>query len=297
MRRLTLLLLLLAGCDFESTSPLDIALPDYAPQLVVGAFVSPDGPIEARFAVSAALLAEYDADASRRLGPVLRAAIYDEAGALLDSLRWDASAGGPYPLFRSTVVPRAGQRYEMRASAPGLPPVRAVADVPRVVAVRVAPGSGDANSVRVSWDDPPGPAVYRIGLTFLGDLSDRRADFTSPDLLLRRSYQDLDGAASIETDGLQYFSGEALVRDAAFDGQTYTVPVTALTLYVRPEDRRALRVTLSVLSPDFARYMQALDVQQASAGNPFVQPTDAFTNVEGGLGAFVGWSSASVTVR
>ena len=192
-------------------------------------------------------------------------------------------------------MPAPGRRYELRAHAPGLPPVRAVAVVPRPVAVRAGPGAG--STVRVSWDDPPGAAVYRLGLTFLGDSSERPAGFSSPDLLLRPSYATLDAEVDVATDGLQYFFGEALVRDAAFDGQTHASPVTALTEHVRPEDRRALRVTLSVLSPDFARYMQALGVQRESAGNPFVQPTEAFTNVEGGLGAFVGWASASATVR
>lgn len=56
-------------------------------------------------------------------------------------------------------------------------------------------------------------------------------------------------------------------------------------------------VTRTVVSADYARYQQSVEVQRASAGNPFVQPSRVFTNVEGGLGAFVGSAGASVVVR
>lgn len=290
-----------AGCDFGSSKPVDIDLPDVAPRLVVGGFVSPGGPVEIRVGRSVGLLAPPDTAGARALGRTLRAALYDEGGRFLDSLRVVTGAGGAYPLFRSTVVPAPGRRYELRASAEGLPDVRAVAEIPIPVPLRVrreADAPDGQTRVTLAWDDPPGASVYQIALALVGENTAGSVSFASTDPLLRTSFERLDatGDADPTADGgVRYFSPRAVFRDAAFDGQTHeTLIIVDSNLFGEP---LPFRVTLTVVSADYARYQQSVEVQRASAGDPFVQPSRVFSNVEGGLGAFVGSAGTSAVVE
>lgn len=301
MRLWPLLLLALAGCDFAFSKPVEIELPDTEPRLVVGGFLSPDGPVEVRVGRSVSLLSPADTAGTRALGRSLRAALYDDAGRFLDSLRIVAGAGGAYPLFRSAVVPAPGRRYELRASAAGLPDVRAVAEipVPAVLRLRRETDAPDGQArVTLAWDDRPGAAVYQIALTDVGDDAFNFVPFASTDPLLRTSYERLDASGDADPavdGGVRYFGRRAVFRDAAFDGRTHE---TVLTVYARAfGEPRPFRATLSVVSADYVRYQQSVEVQRASSGNPFVQPSRVFSNVEGGLGAFVGSAGASVVVN
>ncbi len=291
----------LAGCDFGSSKPVDIDLPEVEPRLVVGGFISPDEPVEIRVGRSVGLLAPPDTAGARALSRTLRAALYDESGLFLDSLRFVTGVGGAYPLFRSTVVPVPGRRYELRASAAGLPDVRAVAEIPVPVPLRVrreANAPDGQTRVTLSWDDPPGASVYQIALARVGANVSSSVSFASTDPVLRTSYERLDATADADPTvdgGVRYFSPRAVFRDAAFDGQTHeTLIIADARIFGEPFP---FRVVLSVVSADYARYQQSVEVQRASAGNPFVQPSRVFTNVEGGLGAFVGSAGMSVAVN
>lgn len=289
----------LTGCDFSK--PLDVPLPDYAPRITVGGFVSPGGPVTVRFGVSEGVLAPYDSAGVDALAGVVRAALFDEAGGFLDSLRYDPSDIGLYPLYRSTVVPQPGRRYELRASAPGLPDVRAVAGVPVPVLLRVrtdgVDGAGRTRLV-LSWDDPPGDGVYHVALVGAGSANaGQPLSFYSPDPVLRSAFGRLDEPTDIEPDpqgGLAVFSGQAVLRDRTFDGGAHETVVLVEPDFFTGAPQRA-RAILSVISADYARYQQALEVQREASGNPFAEPSEAFSNVEGGLGAFVGYASSTVT--
>ena len=296
---LVVLACVLAGCDFSASKSIDIDLPEAEPRLVIGGFISPEGPVEIRVGQSAGLLAPTDTAGTRALARTLRAALYDESGGFLDSLRAVPSASGIYPLFRSTVVPAPGQRYELRASASGLPAVRAVAEIPVPVAPRVTREAAQPDGqtrVTLRWDDPPGAAVYEITLPRLGPGAFGNVSFSSTDPILRTAYDLLDAAGEADpTDdgGVRHFGRRAVFRDAAFDGRARETRLVVDDLSPFG-DRQPFRVTLSVISADYVRYQQSVEVQRESAVNPFVQPSRVFSNVEGGLGAFVGFAGASV---
>ena len=288
------------GATSARRRPSTIDLPEVAPRLVVGGFLSPDGPVEIRVGRSVGLLAPSDTAGAHTLARTLRAALYDENGRFLDSLRAIAGPGGAYPLFRSSVVPVPGRRYELRASAAGLPSVRAIAEIPAPVPLRLrreADAPDGRARVTLAWDDPPGPAVYQITIARIGDNTSGPLSFASSDPVLRTSYERLDATSDADPTadgGVRYFI-RAVFRDASFDGRAHESNL--LVGSNQGDDPELFAIVLSVVSPDYARYQQAIEVQRATSGNPFVQPTEAFSNVEGGLGAFVGFASTTAVAH
>lgn len=302
-RRLALLLaaaIALGACDFERA--LDVELPGHDPRLVVGAALTPDSAVAVRFARSAAARAPDGAGTSPLEVAGVRAALFDEDGRFLDSLRETASP--PHELaarYVSAVRPMPGRRYTLRASAPGLPEVSAVAAVPAAVPVAArwtTPDATGAPRVVVTWTDPPGAHTYHLTLMeqfYTGGALP--ADFTSADPLLRDSYATLDrDGAPFPADtepppGIRYFWQGALARDRAFSERTVEV---TLTLWTEGVDfsTSAFRVVLSALADDLVRYRQTAEAQRLSIGNPFVEPPAVFSNVAGGLGVFSAYASA-----
>ncbi len=143
--------------------------------------------------------------------------------------------------------------------------------------------------VTISWTDPPGPTTYAITAV---DATGNFIPFTSTDPDLRDSYQGLGRPVAVDPEGgttTPGFSIGAYLTDATFSGSDRTVDITAFA----PAPGQTGRIVLSVISDDMVRYLRALSIQQANVDNPFVEPTQAYSNVEGGLGAFVGYASVS----
>lgn len=287
-------LLITSACDFSA--PVEINLPPYVPVLVLGGFVEAGSRVEVRFAASRPAESA-GTSGTPYLGPGVRAVLYDGAGLVLDTLSYASpTAGSIYPRYLSDVVAEAGARYELRAEFAGLPPVRAVADVPRPVAATIRdlgpaadPNGDPLRRITISWTDPPGPTTYAI--TASRSASDF-LPFSSADPDLRDGYEGLGLPVVVNPDGgntTPGFSVGAYLTDETFAGSDRTV----VLLVPAPSQGESAQITLSVISDEMVRYMRALRIQQANIDNPFVEPTDAYSNVEGGLGAFVGYASVS----
>lgn len=289
----------LSGCDFQA--PVDIDLPTYDPLLVVGGFLEAGAPIEVRFGES--LPAESGATTGTPwLGPGVLAVLYDPIGQVLDTLVYrPPDPGGIYPRYTSEVVAEPGESYELRATAPGLPSVRASARVPLPVPVTVrSVGLRDIagvtyESVEAVWTDPEGPTTYALSSRATDERSvNRLRPFVSADPSLREGYSGLGRPREVRPEegaGPRGYSRAAYLTDEGFDGEVRTV-----TILFDRQRRNGIgddvSICLSVLSDEMVRYMRALEVQRSTASDPFVQPTEAYTNVEGGLGAFAGYATS-----
>lgn len=81
--------------------------------------------------------------------------------------------------------------------------------------------------------------------------------------------------------------------DQLFDGQSYQVTVT-FSLYLS-NARNDILLLLSTLSEDYFEFKRSWQ-QQAGQSPAFSAPMDMYSNVQGGLGVFAGYSNTGVVL-
>ena len=179
----------------------------------------------------------------------------------------------------------AGVRYTLRAEIPGLPPAEATVDVPDYPSV--------TGGLSFSLSDPPGPghrysvelqgefdrystSVCTVGgrrdtTVVLGAAFPYGRPFATDDTVLRTAAR--EAGASIPF---------AAFPDDAFDGRTRTFTVAPDQRTMHSGDTGAARVRLSALSAELydAYVLLEFNLDQ----NPFAEPADLPSNVQGGYG-------------
>ena len=307
----TLVAAAVAGCDFEQIVELDV--PPYEPHLVVGGFPTPDSVLAVRIGQSVSVLDPVD-DAFGLPSPLLsdaRVAVYDEAGVLLDSLRYEGT-DDYFGAHRSAsgFVPSPGQTYTLRVSAPGLPDAEATTRIPVPVPFEVR-YEGEIETpyeyerrVRlvVTLDDPVGEQAYALSVSSVLEVDGEPPrwlshPFRSTDPVLKGGIEEIDTAVGIDFQSGDYFS-VAYFRDRLFAGASreMELELSIFTYYAQEEDIDELTVELAVMDEDYVRYQQTLETQRINNENPFAEPVRLHTNVRGGTGVFAGYATYQVTV-
>ena len=302
-------LVAVSGCDFEQIVELDV--PPYEPHLVVGGFPTPDSVLAVRVGQSVSVLDPVD-DAFGLPSPLLRdarVAVHDEAGVLLDSLRYEGT-DDYFGAHRSAsgFVPSPGQTYTLRVSAPGLPDAEATTRIPVPVPFEVRyEGEIDTpyeyeRRVRLAFtlDDPVGDQAYALSIvstvTVEGEtLLWRSFPFKSTDPVLKGGIEEIDTAVGIDFQSSDFFS-VAYFRDRLFAGATREMELDVSVYNAEHEGIDELTVELAVMDEDYVRYQQTLETQRINNENPFAEPVRLHTNVRGGTGVFAGYATYKVTV-
>jgi hypothetical protein len=150
--------------------------------------------------------------------------------------------------------------------------------------------------------DPPRAQTYALTVALLpgDDLYEQPLTFRSSATSLRESFDRLDVAVDIDLDvdpEGRYFFGRALFRDGLFAGTSHEIELDAFYYETGGNAPTTIPVTLSTLSEDYVRYQQTLALQDVTGDNPFAEPVRIHSNVEGGLGAFAGYTSSTVTLE
>lgn len=237
--------------------------------------------------------------------------VFDEQGNLLEQL---VHAGGG--TYRGSVIIPPGSALTVQADASGLGAVQATDLVPLAVPIQ----QWDTASV-VTTDGGSGFEYTTLELTFtINDPGDRSNFYMLEGLvgqqyILEEIFDPNTGTFVIDTIFLDepfwsrtYFSttdqvflsasdagvGEtrvyfnrAVFRDEFFNGNTRTFRVR-LESIIRPG---TLDLRLVSISEAAFRYYRTLERYGYTEGDPFAEPVQVFTNVEGGLGI---WGGANV---
>ena len=286
-------MLLSAGCE----TIIEPDLPTQAPRLVVYAFFAPGQ--------SWSVAVSHSAEA---LGSAPIEAVTDATvevlldGAVVERLTY---AGGGY---RSEGLPVGGGVYTLRAEAPGYAPVEATDAVPVPVVASVSSATVAASAkVRtrtftLRLDDPPGArdfytvAVTRIDTFATG--STKRIDlvFSTHDPAILHDAEQWD---ALEQQGT--FNGvEAYFTDVFFDGKTSVVELAVSEPAQDPHPAaprtKAYEVRLRHVSEVLYRFQRTMRRYAETAGNPFAEPVDVFSNVVRGYGVFAGYREQVLVV-
>lgn len=302
----------LAACDFEQVIELD--LPPYDPKITLGAYPTPDSVFTARVGRTTSASEPRAYDVADLLVADAAVVLFDGEGGFLDSLSYYEPFGtAGLATYRSGrgLRPQPGQTYRLRIDAPGLPSAEATTRLPDPVPVsarfvrylELESYNVPAARLAVTLTDPPGEQVYSLSVSSQnqtpgGGSSPLINPFESDDPALRRSFEEIDLAVDFDIDlNRNEIYDRALFRDVLFEGQTreFTLDVV-LFAFNEQGEVDDLVVTLATISDDYVRYQQTLALQLANEDNPFVEPVRIHTNVEGGLGVFAGYSTASARV-
>ena len=304
-----------AGCDFTPT--LDVETPAFVPGVALRGFLvadsvavldvdqawSPyegypqDGPVYGRATVITIL----------RDGAVVER-ITERRDRCVDLGQPPVPPGGEietYPCgpYAGTVPIEAGATYTLQVEAEGLPPAEATVSVPRRPTLEVTEEEGSLGErrFRVRITDPAG-AGDRYGFAFLRTYTyttvscapqqecvetteTRRYPlyFETSDPVLLSAAAEIDGDIAFVT-----------FTDETFDGQTKTFTASASRAYPGKEPRDTVTVQLAALSGDV---YDTYRIEYFSGGddNPFAEPINLPSNVEGGYGLVGGLTLAEVT--
>ncbi len=197
----------------------------------------------------------------------------------------------------STAMPSPDQSYRIDASAPGYEPVYAVDEIPGTVQIisldtfyRYDPDSNLTIDFELTFADPTGARnfymvdllasyTYVFGTDTIFDSYPAYVQCTDPNIETDNGFSGL---------GFENYYEYILLKDLAFDGQNYTLRFTVEDLFRDPFAESRLTLSLVTSSEAFFNYRRSYSAFRNTQGDPFAQPVQVYSNVEGGHGIFAG---------
>lgn len=319
-----------AGCDFTPT--LDVETPDYEAGLVLRSILVADSVALVRVGESwdpyeGRDLRNYQYGSSQEATGDAEVALFRD-GQFVETLALRPDSCEAYGLppdpetglaptfpcgpYAGTVPIESGATYTIRAEAEGLPPVEASVTVPRrptltVVEEPTAPSAD--RRLRVTIGDPGG-ADDLYGLSLLRSTVSVRSTScengvcTDSTYVIRRDSRALTSfdtadpvvlaaAREVANSGISI----ATFPDETFDGRSKSFVITPSSNYVREDTDGALVVQLAALSGDVYDLYQIVSFGGGGGGdNPFAEPINLPSNVEGGYGLVGALALAEVAI-
>lgn len=245
------------------------------PKLVVNGIINPDSTFDIHISRSLSVIdgAELSVVENATVN------ILDENGSLYESLVYDSNGH-----YLGTSMPQHNQAYTIEVSAPDFDPVSASTNIPDLINLNSVDTMGveDVNGLRelkltITFQDLPNEENYYMLEVYAADIINGQI-FLNP-MFLRSD----DVTLGLGQDG---YSDQVFFSDELFDG-------TQKTLIIYVEDTRDyddyIEVRLTSVTQDLERYYRTLNAYNDTYGNPFAQPVQVFSNVEGGFGIFAGY--------
>lgn len=245
------------------------------PKLVVNGIINPDSTFDIHISRSLSVIdgAELSVVENATVN------ILDENGSLYESLVYDSNGH-----YLGASMPQHNQAYTIEVSAPDFDPVSASTHIPDLIDLSSVDTMGveDVNGLRelkltITFQDMPNEENYYMLEVYAADIINGQI-FLNP-MFLRSD----DVTLGLSQDG---YSDQVFFSDELFDG-------TQKTLIIYVEDTRDyddyIEVRLTSVTQDLERYYRTLNAYNDTYGNPFSQPVQVFSNVEGGFGIFAGY--------
>lgn len=304
------------GCE----TVVEIDPPAYSSELVATSHFSPDSAWSLLLHQSLPIGSREDASKEYVSGAAVR--ILNTTG-IIDSLEyrgngWYRSVLGHYPVVGNRytlLVDVAGESGLKATSIAPLPPAIIDSSIERLgppVKINDYGLFRSTYRVRIRFLDPAGPNYYRLGIYeyrpnqdvgFVENVPDsvyRILKIDTPDPRWYCTYQESYlGTAEIDTGDGDTDCYSAKITDRLFDGREYSwtgvlfVEFWGGTFEGYPEPDEFM-VLLSSLSEDYFEYQRTLPYNVYVS--EFDEPVRVYSNVEGGLGIFAGYTNTRVVL-
>jgi hypothetical protein len=314
VNRLKKLLTIVVGFAMTSCELMvEIDVPSGPAQLVVNSFLYPDSSWQISVSSTSPILSSLPVFPRNVL-----AVLKDVQGRKIDLVQVSGNPNQPNiaaVFFKSTSRPQPGMTYRLEASADGYANASATCMVPTMIEIvnaridsahlsRRSPGGVGSNyyevilPVEVTFQDPPG-----------------EKDFYTPQLIVTRKYSGVDPRTGEPVEGtydmsvplqrqlpkyeFSFESENNDIEDLGFDGELHTMALVAAVFVVNDPSQGIaqeivkLSLSFSHSGEELHRYSRSIRLQRNTSGNPFAQPVQVYSNVEGGQGIFAGYSSST----
>ncbi|MDR2682263.1 MAG: DUF4249 domain-containing protein [Dysgonamonadaceae bacterium] len=253
------------------------------PQLTLNSFLTPDTTVGVHLSKSRFFLSN-EAGFPNVLNAVVT---LSKNGEVIETLR---ETGDGY--YAANYRPAIGDRLQLKASAPGLNPVEASADIlpaPLILSVETTNPSNDDNFI-VTLKDPSETAdYYRIDLSarFYDEKNDvyytNSVYFDSDDIVFDSGVNDPFG----ENRNTFY-----VFSDELFNGKEYKLKLNVSNAY--QEAKQEVYVDLQHITKDYYLYLKSRDAAGTGneAGGLFTEPVQIYNNIRGGVGILGSYTSS-----
>lgn len=301
-----LVLIAFFGCEKD----LEYDVPGATPRLVVNSLICKDSLMRFEVSVSANAgsgsmvrsLREARITLFKNQVIVKDFALDSMLAAPIDFQGNPSASIAPTKLFFQQTVTTVGESdvtYELEVRHPGLTTINATAKVPRPMSIRTIPqqlnesilvNGNPLDRLVFEIDDDGGGDNY-YGLEILGmkpgsSEAPRKIVFFSGEKAFSENLvvsegQHSQGVYFLPENGVYFSNGKFKGRRQQFD------------VYVDPDyltSQYELRLRVFTLSKSFFDFVTSYQKQKRNANNPFAEPTQVFSNIEGGLGIFAGYS-------
>lgn len=301
MMRFLPLLLVLAACE----TVISIDPPDYESEITATSLFTPDSVWTARISRTIPV-----AQAGRVDSPFLDNASVSvwEGDQLVDRLVYHGLGAGIYQ-SQSGRTPEPNKLYRLEVEAPGFGRVEATSALP--VAPQITELSLELQSgvpslrprynLRFRLIDSPDAAFYKFG-TYLvhasdpddgGDTEDIQIEPLSmerEDPTWQCSYYSALNPVEIDSDGgATEWCHTGIMTDRQFSGMERDFETTIAPWYADDVREPSIIFFVNSMSEDYFEYQHSLE--NTGYHDPFSEPLQIFTNVEGGRGVFAGYNS------
>jgi hypothetical protein len=188
-------------------------------------------------------------------------------------------------------LPVAGQTYHLVVTNSGFNQVDAQTQTPTVITIDAIDTlrKNDEMNYSIKFSDEPSITNYyavAIEQISIGDDGFGGYYYYSDYFFETSEIFTQNGSADV--DGTKYGS-VFLFSDATFNGGQCTFDASTY-IPVESTDSTIVVVSLLSLSEDYFKYKLTLEKYQETAGDPFAQPVQVYSNVENGFGIFGGYS-------
>lgn len=265
---------------------IDIDIPDNEKKIVVNSVFCPDSLIWVNVSKSLNILD----DQNVKFIENAKVQLFEDGEAVEDLLYF----GGGF--YRSmSFRPVHGKTYQVLVSSEGLTSVNAENEVPTPVHfISIDTSSSRFNDMdvvecKMRINDPANEANYYL-------LSVRRLfrymDYDSTFISEIISPLWLESNDPVVEEWIDYGSG-LLFSDDMIDGKNYDFSFMLYMWDLADSETDSAKVYFNLfsISKDYYLYAKSYQMNRISAGNPFAEPVQVYSNVNNGIGVFAGYSN------
>lgn len=278
---------------FLSCQPENVDVPNTGRKIVINSLLETDSLIGANITTSAYIISDTAFHNQFTDITNARALIY-ENGIFLDSLTYGFTYGySPNNYHSKRFYPKPGHQYEIKVDAPDKPEATAMTTIPgivnieridttRVILTNPELGASNIDMVfDVVFTDPANEQNYYLFFTPGNPQYSTFQDPTAEENLYSGSEQ--LGIAFSD----QGFNGMQHHIMLTINGKGIGYPFWDSNLYP-PNSKTVLYFKLYSITEDYYNYIQTYILYQQNYNNPLADPSQVFSNVQGGYGIFGG---------
>ncbi|MBK6950864.1 MAG: DUF4249 domain-containing protein [Crocinitomicaceae bacterium] len=188
-------------------------------------------------------------------------------------------------------LPVVGQTYQLVVTNTGFDQVNAQTQTPSVITISTIDTlrKNDEMDYAIKFsDDPSITNYYAIAIEKISIFDDGFGGYEIYSDYYFETAEIFTQNGSTDVDGTKYGS-IFLFSDATFSGGQCVFDASNY-IPVESSDSLIVVVSLMSLSEDYFKYKLSLEKYQETAGDPFAQPVQVYSNVENGFGIFGGYS-------